>query len=49
MKCKLMKHKNAPTICCKIPKGKNIRLKMQIHKLSLDEGVKNLNLDKELC
>jgi hypothetical protein len=30
-------------------KGKNVRLKMHIHRLSLKEGVKNLNLNKELC
>jgi hypothetical protein len=35
-------------ICNKIPGKKNIKLKMQIHKLSLDEGIKNLKLDREL-
>lgn len=33
-------------ICNKIPREKNIRLRMQIHRLSLDEGVENLNLHK---
>jgi hypothetical protein len=46
---KLVKHKGAPSICNKIPREKNVILKMYTHRLSLDEGVRNLNLDKELC
>jgi hypothetical protein len=48
MKCKLAKHKGALTICNKILGENNVRLKMQTHKLSLDEGVENLNLNREL-
>jgi hypothetical protein len=48
MKCKLVKHKGTPIICNKILGKKNVRLKMQTHMLSLNEGVKNLNFDKEL-
>jgi hypothetical protein len=48
MKCKLAKHKGALTIYNKILGKKNVRLKMQTHMLSLDEGIENLNLDKEL-
>jgi hypothetical protein len=48
MKFKLVKHKGAPTVCNKILGKKNIILKMKIHRLSLDEGARNLNLDKEL-
>ncbi len=28
-------------------KGMNVKLKMQTHKLSLDKGVRNPNLDRE--
>jgi len=28
-KCKLVKHRGALIICCKIPRRKNVRLKMQ--------------------
>jgi hypothetical protein len=44
-----MKHRGAPTVCNRILRKKNVRLKMQIHKLSLEKGVENLNLNKELC
>jgi hypothetical protein len=37
-----------PTICSKIPRENNVNLKMQIHKLSLNEEVRNLDLDREL-
>jgi hypothetical protein len=43
-----VKHKSALTLSNEIPKEKNIRLKMQTHMLSLDEGIGNLNLDKEM-
>jgi len=45
----IVKHISALTICYKIPRRKNIKLKMQTHRLSLDKGVENLNLDKKLC
>jgi hypothetical protein len=48
MKCKLVKHKGAPTLYNEIFEKIKIRLKMQIHWLSLDEGVRNLNPNKEL-
>jgi len=48
MKCKLVKHRSAPTIYNKIPRKKNIILKMQTHKLNLDEEIKNLDFNKEL-
>jgi hypothetical protein len=48
MKCKLVKHRGAPIIYNEIGE-KNVTLKMQTHVLSLDEEIKNLNLDKELC
>jgi hypothetical protein len=35
-------------ICNKILQEKNVRLKMQTHKMSLDEEVANLDLNKEL-
>jgi hypothetical protein len=46
-KCKLVKHRGTPTINNEIPRKKNIKLKMQIHKMSLDKGIGNLNLDRE--
>ncbi len=49
MKCKVVKHKGAPTICNKTPQEKNVKLKILTHRLSLYKGVGNLNLDKELC
>jgi len=44
-----VKHKGTPAICNEIPRKKNVKLKMQTHSLSLDEEVKNLDLDKEFC
>ncbi len=49
MKCKLVKHKGALVVCNKTLGEKNVRLKMQTHRLSLYKGAKNLNLDKKLC
>jgi hypothetical protein len=43
-----MKHKNTPAFYNKTLGEKNIRLKMHTHKLSLDEGIKNLNYDKKV-
>jgi hypothetical protein len=43
MKCKLEKHISAPIICNEILGEKNVKFKMQTHRLSLDEGVENLN------
>jgi hypothetical protein len=43
-----MKHKGAPIVCNEILGEKNVKLKMQIHRSSLDEGIENLNLDKKL-
>jgi hypothetical protein len=43
-----MKHRSTPTICNKIPKENDVRLEMQTHRLSLDERVMNLNLNKKL-
>jgi hypothetical protein len=43
-----MKHKSAPVVYNKILKEKNIKLKMQTHRMNLDKGIKNLNLDWEL-
>jgi hypothetical protein len=45
----MVKHRGAPTVCFKIPRRKNVKLKMQTYRLSSDERVKNLNVDKELC
>ncbi len=42
----MVKHKGALTVCYKIPRRKNIKLKMQTYRLSLDERVKKLNVDK---
>jgi hypothetical protein len=49
MKCKLVKRRGATIVYYKIPGGKNVRLKMQTHRLKLEEGVRNLNIDRELC
>ncbi len=49
MKCKLVKHRGVPIVYYKIIGGKNVKLKMQTQRLSLDEGVGNLNFDKRLC
>jgi hypothetical protein len=43
-----VKHKGTPAIYNENPREKNIRLKMQTHKLNLDEGVGNLDFKKEL-
>jgi len=48
MKCILVKHKGALIVNNEILKEKNVRLKMQIHRMSLNEGIENLNLNKEL-
>jgi hypothetical protein len=40
---------SALVVYYKIRKGKNIKLKMQTHRLNFNKGVENLNLDKELC
>jgi hypothetical protein len=44
-----VKHKGALTIYNEIPRKKSVKLKMQTHKMSLDEEVENLDFDKELC
>jgi hypothetical protein len=49
MKCKLVKHRDAPKIYNKLSREKNIILKMQIHRMNLDEEIENLDLNKELC
>jgi hypothetical protein len=43
-----VKHKGASVVCNEIVRKKNVKLKMQIHKMSLDEGIENLNLNKKL-
>jgi hypothetical protein len=48
VKCKLVKHRGTPTICNEIWREKNVIVKKETHKMSLDEEVKNLDLDKEL-
>ncbi len=48
VKCKLVRHRSTPAIYNKILEEKNVRLKMQTHKMSLNEEVGNLDLDKEL-
>jgi hypothetical protein len=45
----MVKHKGTSTICNKIPKENKVKLKMQIHKMSLDKEVRNLDLNMELC
>jgi hypothetical protein len=37
MKCKLVKHRSTPIVYNEIPKEKNVKLKMQTHRLDLDE------------
>jgi hypothetical protein len=34
-----MKHRGALIVCPKTPRGKNIRVKMKIHKLSLNNAI----------
>jgi hypothetical protein len=41
-----VKHRGALVVYNEIPRKKNVKLKMQIHRLILDKGVGNLNLDK---
>jgi hypothetical protein len=41
-----VKHKGAPVICNEIPREKNIKLKMQTHRLNLDKEVRNLDSTK---
>jgi hypothetical protein len=43
-----VKHKGTPILWNKIIGENNVKLKMQTHKLSLDEEVKNLDLNREL-
>jgi hypothetical protein len=45
VKCKLVKHISAPTICNIILKEKNVKLKMQTHMMNLNEGIGDLNLN----
>jgi hypothetical protein len=44
-----VKHIGALVIYNEIPRKKNVELKMQTHKLNLDDEVGSLDLDKELC
>ncbi len=41
--------KDAIVVYYKIPGRKNVILNMQTHRLNLNKGVKNLNLDRKLC
>jgi hypothetical protein len=43
-----VKHKGALAVCNEILKEKNVRLKMHIHRMNLDERIENLNLSKKL-
>jgi len=43
-----VKHKGALTIYYEIIRKKNIRLKLQTHKMSLDEGIRNMSLDRKI-
>jgi hypothetical protein len=43
-----VKYIGALAICNEIPRENNIILKRQTHKMSLDEEVGNLDIDKEL-
>jgi hypothetical protein len=42
-----MKHIGTPLVYNEILRDKNVRLKMQTH-MSLDKGIKNLNLNRKL-
>jgi hypothetical protein len=44
-----VKHKGALAIWNEILREKNVNLKMQTHKLNLDEEVKNMDVDRKLC
>ncbi len=46
---KIGEHKGALVVYYKIPRRKNVKLKMQIHRLNFNKGIKNLNLDRKLC
>jgi hypothetical protein len=48
VKCKLVKHRGTPIVYNKILIKNNVKLRMQTHKMSLDEKIKNLNLDRKL-